>query len=187
MEYNYQSLETRELLRVCSCGCGEFPSKRSKLGYKHHHYWRIYRSPNIFTEGHEVWWKLKGKNHPGLENLRPHKKGEFKHSKETKEKLRGIFNRGIAPMTALRRSADYFEWRKSVFERDDFTCLKCEERGGRIITPHHIYSFKEHPDKRFEKSNGATLCLDCHKKFHRKYGISNNTLEQFLKFLNIEI
>lgn len=170
---------------LCKCGCcEEITSKRSKAGFKKYHNFRVYRSPNIFTNGHIAWWELKGEKHPGLENLHPHRSGEFHHSEETKEKLRKIFDRGIAPMTAIRRSANYLEWRKTIFERDNFTCLKCEDTGGRL-SPHHLFSFKEYPEKRLEVSNGATVCLDCHKKFHREFGRVNNTPEQFFQFVGV--
>ena len=54
-------------------------------------------------------------------------------------------------------------WRVAVFERDDYTCQECGERGGRLQA-HHIKSYYEHPESRFGVDNGQTLCADCHKK-----------------------
>jgi 5-methylcytosine-specific restriction endonuclease McrA len=48
------------------------------------------------------------------------------------------------------------------FERDHYTCLVCGEVGGRI-NAHHIKSFKDYPELRFEVDNGITLCINCHK------------------------
>ncbi len=71
---------------------------------------------------------------------------------------------GITPENArIRASAEYKLWRISVFERDDYTCVFCMERGG-ILHADHIKQFAYYPDLRLEKDNGRTLCIDCHKK-----------------------
>ena len=40
---------------------------------------------------------------------------------------------------------------------------------------------------RTDINNGITLCVDCHKKFHEKYGNKNNDLNQIKEFLNKQI
>lgn len=55
------------------------------------------------------------------------------------------------------------EWRRSVFERDNYTCKKCGQRGGRLQA-HHIKPYKEYLDLRYDINNGQTLCVDCHKR-----------------------
>lgn len=61
-------------------------------------------------------------------------------------------------------SPEYREWRKLVFERDNYTCT-CGFSGSEgYITAHHIKSFAKYPELRYELSNGITLCDDCHKK-----------------------
>ena len=63
----------------------------------------------------------------------------------------------------LRQSADYRDWRKAVFERDDYTCQHCRERGGRLSAD-HIKPWSTHPALRYEVSNGRTLCWPkCHR------------------------
>lgn len=63
----------------------------------------------------------------------------------------------------------YKEWRKKVFERDDYTCWICGDRSGnghRVdLEAHHFKSWSEYPDKRYEVSNGVTLCKKCHKLY----------------------
>jgi len=68
---------------------------------------------------------------------------------------------GITPINfKIRNSKDFQNWRIAVFERDDFTCQICEERGGKLRA-NHIKTFAKHPDLRFELSNGITICQDC--------------------------
>lgn len=62
----------------------------------------------------------------------------------------------------LRASKKFRDWRLSVFERDDYTCQQCGERGG-YLEPHHIEPFAYYPSLRFNLSNGLTLCKSCHK------------------------
>lgn len=59
----------------------------------------------------------------------------------------------------------YSEWRTSVFERDDYTCQMCGERGG-YLECHHILPFRDYPDFVINIDNGITLCRDCHKPIY---------------------
>ena len=71
----------------------------------------------------------------------------------------------------LRRSEKYNDWRKQVFERDNFTCQLCG-LSNTYIEAHHIKSFSKHPRLRFDIKNGVTVCLDCHysiDKYRRKF------------------
>jgi 5-methylcytosine-specific restriction endonuclease McrA len=62
----------------------------------------------------------------------------------------------------LRASKEFKEWRKAVFERDNFTCQFCGIRGG-YLEPDHIKPFAYYPLLRFDITNGRTLCRPCHK------------------------
>lgn len=71
---------------------------------------------------------------------------------------------GITPINKkIRQSKEYIDWRKAVFERDNYSCVWCSKRGG-ILHADHIKPFSTHPDLRMELSNGRTLCVPCHKK-----------------------
>lgn len=75
---------------------------------------------------------------------------------------------GISTQTNLIRNSDeYRRWRELVFRADNFTCCHCGSRGNKIVA-HHILPFATYPELRFNRNNGATLCLPCHKAFHRE-------------------
>lgn len=68
----------------------------------------------------------------------------------------------------LRKRKETINWRKSVFERDNWTCRECGDRNGKgkkvILNAHHIQSWAKYPELRWYINNGLTLCLKCHKK-----------------------
>lgn len=75
---------------------------------------------------------------------------------------------GITPaLKKIRLSMEMKLWREVVFKRDDYTCRECGKRGI-ALEAHHIQPFAYYPDKRFELSNGLTLCKDCHNKTKTK-------------------
>lgn len=71
----------------------------------------------------------------------------------------------------LKNSMQWKEWRTQVFERDNYTCQDCSQRGGRLH-PHHIKPFSEFIELAFDVDNGITLCEPCHRKTE-SYGWSN--------------
>lgn len=84
----------------------------------------------------------------------------------------------------IRHSIDTSLWRNAVFFRDNYVCQKCRDYTKKKLNAHHIKNFSSFPELRFAIDNGITLCEDCHKEFHRKYGERNNTPEQLNEFLN---
>ena len=75
-------------------------------------------------------------------------------------------------------------WRIAVFERDNYTCQCCKNRGS-VLNAHHIHNFAKYKDLRFELNNGITLCKKCHIEFHHLYGTKDNNIEQLNKFFNL--
>jgi len=63
----------------------------------------------------------------------------------------------------IRSSIEMKLWRESVFKHDDWRCLDCGERGGKLNAD-HIYPFAFFPRLRLDVNNGRTLCVECHKK-----------------------
>lgn len=103
-----------------------------------------------------------------------------KLSREHIEKLKGEkchrWRGGITPNNIkIRNSIEYKLWRKSVFERDKYTCVWCYKIGG-SLNADHIKPFSLFPELRFAIDNGRTLCIDCHKKTET-YG---NKKKQFI-------
>lgn len=75
-----------------------------------------------------------------------------------------LWRGGITPINIkIRMSLEYKLWRKSVFERDKYTCIWCGQIGGKLNAD-HIKPFALFPELRFAIDNGRTLCEDCHRK-----------------------
>jgi len=91
------------------------------------------------------------------------KKGEKSHFWKG-----GITEKNYKDRVSIMNSFEYRLWRKSVFERDNYTCIWCGARSckGKPITLNadHIKPFSQYPELRFAIDNGRTLCRDCHSK-----------------------
>lgn len=74
------------------------------------------------------------------------------------------------------------KWKSDVKKRDNYTCQCCKKRGG-ILVSHHLDGYNWCIEKRLDLDNGITLCEDCHRKFHGKYGYGYNTMQQYIDFL----
>ena len=70
--------------------------------------------------------------------------------------------------------AEYKDWRRKIFERDKFTCIICGEKNFKnkgkttYLEAHHIKSWKDFPELRYDLDNGQTLCLNCHNNTRRE-------------------
>jgi len=63
----------------------------------------------------------------------------------------------------IRSSSAYKDWRKAVFERDDYTCQECFIRGAELHAD-HIRPLALYPDFALNVYNGRTLCVPCHTR-----------------------
>lgn len=103
-----------------------------------------------------------------------------------------LWKGGITPLTQqIRQSLKYAEWRKQVFERDDYTCQRCLQKGNKLQA-HHIENCSSNEDLRFDVNNGITLCKKCHlplfkDSFHNLYGCINNNRSQIEEYINKNI
>ncbi len=134
--------------------------------------------------------------------IKGHKSGMSNktHSTATKTKMSQT-RRAIMPTLPyykgginklLRRMYDtsyYRNWRKAVFERDNYICQECNSSG--LVEAHHKTEFsklfKTHKIQNYEDAvactglwdigNGLTLCRDCHnltKRGNPKFWRQNN-------------
>lgn len=62
----------------------------------------------------------------------------------------------------LTGTKEYQEWRTQVFERDNYTCRECGDRGV-YLEAHHIKSWAKFPEERYVVENGLTMCKPCHQ------------------------
>lgn len=126
-------------------------------------------------------WRIKRKNKPqfcsknchsnsgvftrkGLKNSLIHNKKISERAKERVRKgIHNLWKGGITnKLVSIRFSMEYKLWRKSVFERDNYTCIWCGKKGIRLNAD-HIKPFALFPELRFAIDNGRTLCEPCHK------------------------
>jgi len=88
-----------------------------------------------------------------LKMSKNHKRGSENH----------FWRGGVSKVNeSIRKSLEYKLWRESVFERDNYTCIWCGTRGGKLNAD-HIKPFALYPELRFAIDNGRTLCVPCHK------------------------
>ena len=94
---------------------------------------------------------------------------------------------GITPFTErIRASSKYQEWRQQCFIRDNFTCQKCGQIGGKLEVHHkRLFSVLVQEAKEYmplinfydacmlyiplwDILNGITFCKKCHPKYDKK-------------------
>lgn len=63
-----------------------------------------------------------------------------------------------------RTTLVYRQWRKAVFERDNYQCVIGGKEHGNKLNADHIKPFAYFPKLRNEITNGRTLCVACHRQ-----------------------
>ena len=157
------------------------------------------KSPYEYSPHSEskVWFKCKcGKHNDYYQKISNAVIYDFRcpscSLEETSARMRGDGSRfwkgGInGKNDTLRHRREYREWRTSVYERDNYTCQCCGVSGG-SLNAHHINSFSDHPESRYDINNGITLCVKCHDSteagsFHNIYGTHNITHSQLREYI----
>jgi len=130
-------------------------------------------------------YKFQGKNNP-MYGRPVTSETKLKISKANRGENSGKWKGGISSLTNLiRTNFKYRQWRSDVFTRDNFTCQKCGQWGGRLHA-HHIKSFSSilqiheittlgealECEELWNINNGITLCKKCHKRLNK--GVMTN-------------
>jgi len=154
---NTTEVTSSKLNRNRSCGCMVKEKRRKKGEWKPSKETRKKMSETNLKNPRRYWL---GKKRPSP-SLKTRKKMSRVHIK--RREFHPNWKGGkTAKLTALRHSLEYKLWREAVFERDNYTCQLCGQRGGKLNAD-HIKMFAYFPEFRFRISNGRTLCESCHK------------------------
>ena len=118
-------------------------------------------------------------------------------SEEYKEKIslanggenNGMWNPNLTEEDRMhtRNYRDYKVFKDGVLKRDGYTCVSCQSKRVDDLVVHHINGYHWDEGSRTEIDNGATLCKECHKKFHSIYGYGDNELFQFAQFMDLTL
>lgn len=146
-------LEVIDGIAICKCSCGNVVEVP-----KH----------NLLKGKTKSCGCIKSKNFINAKPNTKEKHGNWKGGISTKQHI-------------IRNSVKYAKFRKNVFERDNYTCQKCEIVGGELNV-HHIIPFAMDEDKIFEIDNGITFCKKCHNRFHKEFGRKCNN-KDLIKFI----
>ena len=154
---------------ICKGRSERMMGQKFSKGVKHSE--ETKRKLSVAHKGINNWMKGKKLPKEWVENIRKASLGRT-HTYETRKKLsewqKGekskFWKGGITKENLrIRNSIEYKIWRKAVFERDKWTCVWCNQKGG-ILNADHIKPFALYPELRFAIDNGRTLCLSCHKR-----------------------
>lgn len=64
----------------------------------------------------------------------------------------------------LRNDAEYIQWVKKIKKRDKNSCMLKNQECSGYNEVHHILSWAEYPDERYNINNGITLCQFHHPR-----------------------
>jgi len=68
---------------------------------------------------------------------------------------------GVSSENSIQRTIFRQTIQKKVFERDNYTCQLCGQRGGKLQVD-HIQSWADYIELRFDINNCRTICMSCH-------------------------
>lgn len=105
--------------------------------------------PTMFKKGQKPWnyaspyYQIRGEKHPLWKG--------------------GVSAKNRSERYTAMQTLEYKLWRRSVFEGDNFICVWCGIKGGKLEAD-HIQRWVDRPDLRYAIDNGRTLCQGCHRK-----------------------
>ena len=86
----------------------------------------------------------------------------------------------------IKSSSKYLQWRKEIYNRDNYICQKCGDNIGHNLNAHHIFAFNKYKNFRMNLNNGITLCNKCHINFHSIFGTIYFMPENTYEFIQTE-
>lgn len=132
-----------------------------------------------FQKGHKDFRTKEGieKSKEHLRNLAKKKKGIASDTSHLKEHQ---FKEGQTPWNKGKKykfkdfnysderyRQKHRQWIKEVKKRDKFICQTCGKSGdNNQLVAHHIKSWKNNINLRFDIDNGKTMCRGCHCLLH---------------------
>ena len=88
----------------------------------------------------------------------------------------------LKELAKLRGTGLYAKWRMKVLDKDLYTCQKCGVTAVPLVA-HHIEPFETAVSLRYDKDNGAVMCVNCHDTYHKVYklsDVSRATYEEYI-------
>ena len=147
------------------------------------------KRPEISGENHPRYWL--GKKHPPSKETREKRRKallgkprpQWVINKIIKNSPTGVkhhnWKGGITPLREkIWHRKEYYQWRKSIFEKDNYICVICNKKSGFLHADHYPISFSKiikdfkiksiqdarNCKKLWDINNGRTLCISCHRK-----------------------
>jgi hypothetical protein len=150
--------ETREKIRQSNLGQKRpFKPRPKALGRK---VWNkgvpmreeTKKKQSLLRKGTKAPWMLGNTFGKASKGHYPPRNGENSpHWIEDRTKIVGRHNRSF-------HDSEMKQWRMNVYKRDNFKCKISNDDCNGKIEAHHILTWKDHPELRYEINNGITLC-----------------------------
>lgn len=88
-----------------------------------------------------------------------------------------------AEIFSERDSSESRKWAKTV-KTGVKRCGCCGTKFYKGLSKHahHLNSWIDNPEQRYDPNNGVCICEECHNAFHSLYGRGQNTEEQYIQF-----
>lgn len=152
-------LGTKSNRRFCNRDCGDRWRKEHPTSPKP-------RKPVVKTPAQIAFIRALGTASKGIP--RPNQRGTNNH--QWKGGKRGRPERSLL---------EYKAWAKTVLKRDGYCCAICGNKKGKEA--HHIYPWRDYPDRRYDVTNGITLCADHH---HATFSKEEQFFELFTRLVS---
>lgn len=136
---------------------------------------------NTSPKGRQITWGDKiSKAKKGVKLSDKHKIAlSISHYNCDEKDWPGFYSKG--EIQKIRDSVEYIDFRKSIMQRDNFTCQVTGMKGKLEI--HHLDGMDNNLEKSMDPANVVTLHKSVHKTFHDMYGRGGNTRQQFEEFV----